>query len=73
MATKAPVLIAPAMNVNMYENPVVQANMEALSKLGYRFVEPKVGTLATGIEGKGPLADVEEIVQRAEELLKGQK
>ncbi len=72
MATKAPVLIAPAMNVNMYENPVVQANIEKLSQLGYRFVEPKVGTLATGIEGKGPLADVEEIVQRAEELLKGQ-
>lgn len=71
MATKATVLIAPAMNVNMYENPVVQANIERLSQLGYYFVEPKVGTLATGIEGKGPLADVEEIVQKAEELLKG--
>jgi phosphopantothenoylcysteine decarboxylase/phosphopantothenate--cysteine ligase len=72
LATKAPVLIAPAMNVNMYENPVVQANIERLSQLGYHFVGPKVGVLATGIEGKGPLADVEEIVQKAEELLKGQ-
>jgi phosphopantothenoylcysteine decarboxylase/phosphopantothenate--cysteine ligase len=72
MATKAPVLIAPAMNVNMYENPLVQANIEGLSQLGYRFVGPKVGTLATGIEGKGALADVEEIVQRAEELVQSQ-
>jgi phosphopantothenoylcysteine decarboxylase/phosphopantothenate--cysteine ligase len=72
MATKAPVLIAPAMNVNMYENPLVQGNIEKLGALGYRFVGPKVGTLATGIEGKGPLADVEEIVQEAEALLKDQ-
>lgn len=71
MATKAPVLIAPAMNVNMYENVVVQENIEKLSQMGYRFVGPKVGTLATGVEGKGPLADVEEIIQAAEELLKG--
>ena len=48
MATKAPVLIAPAMNVDMYENPLVQANIDKLEKLGYRFVGPKVGTLATG-------------------------
>jgi phosphopantothenoylcysteine decarboxylase/phosphopantothenate--cysteine ligase len=72
MATKAPVLIAPAMNLNMYENPVVQGNIERLTELGYGFVEPKVGILATGIEGKGPLANVDEIVQKAEELLKAQ-
>jgi phosphopantothenoylcysteine decarboxylase/phosphopantothenate--cysteine ligase len=71
MATKAPVLIAPAMNVNMYENPVVQDNIEKLKQRGYRFVGPKVGTLATGIKGLGPLADVDEIVDRAEELLRG--
>jgi phosphopantothenoylcysteine decarboxylase/phosphopantothenate--cysteine ligase len=69
MATKAPVLIAPAMNVNMYENPLVQANIERLEGMGYRFVGPKVGTLATGIEGKGPLADTGEIVESAEKLL----
>ena len=69
MATRAPVLIAPAMNVDMYENPLVQANIGKLEKLGYRFVGPKVGTLATGIRGKGPLAEIDEIVSAAEQLL----
>jgi phosphopantothenoylcysteine decarboxylase/phosphopantothenate--cysteine ligase len=69
MATRAPVLMAPAMNVNMYENPIVQANIDKLRELGYSFVGPKVGTLATGIEGKGPLADLDEIVKSAEEVL----
>jgi phosphopantothenoylcysteine decarboxylase/phosphopantothenate--cysteine ligase len=69
MATEAPVLIAPAMNVNMYENPLVQANIKKLEQLGYSFVGPKVGTLATGIKGKGPLAEIDEIVERAEGLL----
>jgi phosphopantothenoylcysteine decarboxylase/phosphopantothenate--cysteine ligase len=69
MATKAPVLIAPAMNVNMYENPLVQANIKKLEQLGYTFVEPKVGTLATGIKGKGPLAEIDKIVEQAEKLL----
>lgn len=69
MATRAPVLIAPAMNVDMYENPLVQANIDKLEKLGYRFVGPKVGTLATGIRGKGPLAEIDEIVAAAEQLL----
>lgn len=69
MATKAPVLVAPAMNVNMYENPLVQANIGKLTELGYSFVGPKVGTLATGIVGKGPLADTREIVESAEKLL----
>jgi len=71
MATKAPVLIAPAMNVNMYENRIVQQNIEKLEGLGYTFVGPKVGRLATGIEGLGPLADVDDIVARAKELLEG--
>jgi len=71
MATKAPVLIAPAMNVNMYENPIVQENIKKLRGFGYYFVEPKVGKLATGIEGMGALADLDDIVERAEELLQG--
>jgi phosphopantothenoylcysteine decarboxylase/phosphopantothenate--cysteine ligase len=69
MATEAPVLIAPAMNVHMYENPLVQANIQKLERLGYTFVGPKVGTLATGIQGKGPLAEIGEIVECAERLL----
>lgn len=71
MATKAPILIAPAMNVNMYENRIVKENIKRLEEIGYYFVEPRVGKLATGIEGKGPLANLDEIVERAEELLKG--
>ncbi len=57
MATKAPVIIAPAMNTNMYENRIVQDNIEKLKKYGYIFVEPESGRLACGTEGKGRLAD----------------
>lgn len=63
LATKAPVMIAPAMNVNMYEHPAVAANMEKLASFGYRFIEPGVGLLACGWVGKGRLAEPEEIVE----------
>ena len=69
MATRAPVLIAPAMNVHMYENPVTQANIKRLKELGYFFVEPECGDLACGYEGRGRLADLAVIMERAEELL----
>ncbi|MBN2898723.1 MAG: bifunctional phosphopantothenoylcysteine decarboxylase/phosphopantothenate--cysteine ligase CoaBC [Clostridia bacterium] len=69
MATKAPVLIAPAMNVNMYESAVNQRNMVALKELGYHFVEPGEGFLACGDLGKGRLEDPEKIVNRAVEIL----
>ncbi len=62
MATKAPVLIAPAMNTNMYENPIVQENIEKLKSLGYSFVAPACGRLACGDTGKGKLAAPEEIL-----------
>lgn len=69
MATKAPVLIAPAMNTNMYENPIVQANIQRLKQLGYTFIEPASGRLACGDIGKGKLADptiiLDEIVRLA--------
>lgn len=61
MATKAPVLLAPAMNVNMYENPVYQENEQKLRRLGYRFVDPEPGLLACGWQGKGRLASPEQI------------
>jgi len=70
MATKAPVVIAPAMNVGMYENAVVQENIKKLERLGYTFVEPKVGVLATGIEGRGRLAEIEDITKSVVGLLK---
>lgn len=62
MATKATVVFAPAMNTNMYANPIVQENIEKLKKLGYKFIEPASGRLACGTSGKGKLADVETIV-----------
>ena len=58
-----PVLIAPAMNTNMWENPIVQDNVTKLKKYGYRFIEPKEGLLAEGSFGKGPLADVDDIIK----------
>lgn len=62
MATKAPVIIAPAMNTNMYENPIVQDNIEKLKGYGYKLVEPASGRLACGDLGRGKLADVDDIV-----------
>lgn len=62
MATRAPVIIAPAMNTNMYTNRVVQANIGALQDLGYKFIEPASGRLACGDIGAGKLADVDDIV-----------
>ncbi|MGE5703424.1 MAG: bifunctional phosphopantothenoylcysteine decarboxylase/phosphopantothenate--cysteine ligase CoaBC [Clostridia bacterium] len=63
LATKAPVLIAPAMNVNMYSHPAVQHNMKRLADYGCRFIEPNEGLLACGWIGKGRLAEPEEIVE----------
>ena len=62
MATTAPVLFVPAMNVHMYENPIVQENISRLSKLDYFFMEPEKGMLACGYEGKGRFPKTEEIV-----------
>lgn len=63
LAVTAPVILCPSMNVNMWRNPLVQANLEKLKKLGYQIIEPTVGALACGYEGKGRLADVEHITQ----------
>ena len=62
MATRAPVIIAPAMNTNMYTNRIVQTNIGALQDLGYKFIEPASGRLACGDIGAGKLADVDDIV-----------
>ena len=69
MATKGKVLIAPAMNTNMYENPVVQRNINILKELGYNFIEPESGRLACGDTGKGKLASPETIVDDVVKLL----
>jgi phosphopantothenoylcysteine decarboxylase / phosphopantothenate---cysteine ligase len=69
LATTAPVLVAPAMNVHMYAHPAVQENIRTLSQRGYRFVEPGEGFLACGYEGKGRLADPEDIVEEVRAAL----
>lgn len=63
------IVICPAMNVHMYENPVVVANIEKLRGLGYTIIEPESGRLACGDEGIGRLADPDEIVRAVEEML----
>ncbi|KXG75981.1 bifunctional phosphopantothenoylcysteine decarboxylase/phosphopantothenate--cysteine ligase CoaBC [Thermotalea metallivorans] len=73
MATKAPVLIAPAMNTNMYENPIVQENIRKLEALGYTLIEPASGRLACGDYGKGKLADPEIIVEEVLKMLNSSK
>jgi phosphopantothenoylcysteine decarboxylase/phosphopantothenate--cysteine ligase len=65
MATKAPVLIAPAMNVNMFTNPIYRENEEKLRCTGYLFVPPVSGSLACGWEGEGKLAQPEVIFEAA--------
>lgn len=62
MATTAKVIIAPAMNTKMYQNPIVQANMEKLKELGYEFIKPAVGKLACGDYGEGKMAEPADIV-----------
>jgi phosphopantothenoylcysteine decarboxylase/phosphopantothenate--cysteine ligase len=69
LATKAPVLMAPAMNTNMLEHDAVRRNLATLSTRGVYFVEPGAGYLACGWIGKGRLAEPAEIVRAAEELL----
>ena len=64
MATEAKVIFAPAMNTKMYENKIVQDNIEKLKKYGYSFIEPASGRLACGDIGKGKLANVSDIVER---------
>ena len=69
LATKAPVIVAPAMNVNMWEHPATRANLEILRQRGVLVVEPDSGYLACGMIGAGRLADPEHIVAATLERL----
>ena len=62
-ATKAPVVFAPSMNSNMWENPITQRNVALLKEYGYGFIEPAEGALACGYEGKGRLPEPAEILK----------
>jgi phosphopantothenoylcysteine decarboxylase/phosphopantothenate--cysteine ligase len=69
LATTAPVIVAPAMNVNMWNHPATQANLEILRKRGVKIVEPGAGYLACGMVGQGRLAENEAIVAAVLEVL----
>ncbi len=69
LATTAPVIVAPAMNVNMWEHPATQANLEILKKRGVKIVEPGTGYLACGMTGAGRLAENEAVVAATLEAL----
>jgi phosphopantothenoylcysteine decarboxylase / phosphopantothenate---cysteine ligase len=69
LATTAPVVVAPAMNVNMWNHPATQVNLEILRKRGVRIVEPDAGYLACGMTGPGRLAENETIVAAVLEAL----
>ncbi len=79
MATRAPVLICPAMNCKMWENRIVQENVSKLKQQGYYFIKPEKGKLACGYSGVGRLANVNKITKSIKELvnlsdsLKGKK
>ncbi len=68
-ATRAPVLVIPAMESQMYSNPILQENKKKLTELGYRFLEPEKGRLASGREGIGRFPSEEKILTAIEEIL----
>lgn len=69
LACKCPVAIAPSMNVNMYENPVVQDNIKTLEKYGYRIIEPATGYMACKATGKGKMPEPAELFKYIEKEL----
>ncbi|AJA48177.1 putative coenzyme A biosynthesis bifunctional protein CoaBC [Clostridium pasteurianum DSM 525 = ATCC 6013] len=73
MATTAPVVFAPAMNTNMYRNPIVQDNIQKLQRFGYKFILPSSGRLACGDVGEGKLPDTEYISNVALSMLYDKK
>lgn len=69
LATRAPIVLAPAMNVHMWENAITQKNLDALRARGFKTVEPGYGALACGGVGRGRLADLEDIVTAIRQVL----
>jgi phosphopantothenoylcysteine decarboxylase/phosphopantothenate--cysteine ligase len=69
LATQAPVLVAPAMNVNMWNHPATQANLETLRERGVRIVDPGTGDLACGMVGAGRMAEPEVIADAVQSVL----
>ena len=69
MACKAPVLLVPAMNSNMWQNPVCRSNVEELQQCGYHMLEPVTGMLACGWEGQGKMPEPQAIRDETQRLL----
>lgn len=69
LVARAPVVLAPAMNVHMYAHPATQENLKTLQRFGHHIIEPAEGELACGYEGKGRLAEPEQIVECVEAAL----
>ena len=69
LATKAPVIVAPAMNDNMYENPVTQDNLAKLKARGFTIIDPERGRLASGKIGVGRLPETEKIIDTVQQVL----
>lgn len=73
LATQAPVFFAPAMNVHMYQHPIIIENMNKLQHIGYKIIEPNEGYLACGYVGKGRMSEPEEIVDFVKDFLSTKK
>jgi phosphopantothenoylcysteine decarboxylase/phosphopantothenate--cysteine ligase len=69
MALTRPLVLAPAMNTKMWQNPIVQENLDTLKRHGYTWVEPGTGDLACGTHGQGRMAEVCDIVEHMQDLL----
>lgn len=72
-AFKSPIIIAPAMNCNMWENPIIQENLNKLEGLGYHILPPEEGFLACGYNGNGRLCSIEKIFDKTVEILNTKK
>ena len=64
-----PIIICPAMNTAMYENPITQRNIKTLQEYGYQFIDPKESRLACGDLGNGALADIDNIISSIKTVL----
>lgn len=72
LTTKAPVVLAPAMNPNMYSNRITQSNIKRLKEAGYHLIDPEYGKTACGTEGVGRLARIPVIINKVIELLEAE-
>ena len=73
LSMKAPVFIAPAMDLDMYQHPSTQQNMERLKSFGNHIIEPASGFLASGLEGKGRMEEPEIIIEKLDKFFRGER